>query len=128
MIIRNLLKKTALFLVFVLFASLSVQAQSANPDGGNTQDPADVQAAKQAGIDQNIAPVLELGGAVSTNNGGQNTNNGSTATNLNAAQKSDLQATIDNFEKMLLDPNLSQEMRTAVENKLTIYKALLQGQ
>jgi len=128
MIIRKLLRKTALFLVFVLFASLSVQAQSANPGGGNTQDPADVQAAKQAGIDQNIAPVLELGTAVSTNNGGQNTNNGSTATSLNAAQKSDLQATIDNFEKMLLDPNLSQEMRTAVENKLTIYKALLQGQ
>ncbi len=128
MIIRNLLKKTALFIVFVLFTSLSVQAQSANPDGGNTQDPADVQAAKQAGIDQNVTPVLEVGAAVNTNNGGQNANNASSTTSLNPAQKSDLQTTIDNFEKMLLDPSLSQEMRTAVENKLTIYKALLQGQ
>lgn len=128
MIIRKLLRKTALFLVFVLFASLSAQAQSANPNGGTTQVAADVQAGQQAGADQNNAPVLELAGAVSTNNGGQNTNNGAATTSLNAAQKSDLQASIDNFEKMLLDPNLSQEMRTAVENKLTIYKALLQGQ
>ncbi len=128
MIIRNLLQKTALFIVFVMFTAVSSMAQSNNSAIGNNQDPPDVQAAKQAGNDQDYAPKLELSGTVGTNNTGQNTGNNAADPALNQKQIEDLQASITKFENMLLDPALSADQRTAIEEKLATYKALLDSQ